>query len=67
MTQTRVKRSTAPKPFLKWVGGKGRLLEQLMPYFNEARKDEGKYFEPFFGGGAAFFALRSGSSVGTDK
>jgi DNA adenine methylase len=46
-----------PKPFLKWVGGKGRLLNQLMPYFNEARKYEGKYFEPFFGGGAAFFAL----------
>jgi len=57
MTQTRVKRNAVPKPFLKWVGGKGRLLEQLMPYFNEARKDEGKYFEPFFGGGAAFFAL----------
>lgn len=47
----------ATKPFLKWVGGKGRLLDQLMPYFIKARKDEGKYFEPFFGGGAAFFAL----------
>jgi DNA adenine methylase len=55
--QTRVKKTTAPKPFLKWVGGKGRLLEQYMPYFNEARKSEGRYFEPFFGGGAAFFAL----------
>lgn len=55
--EVRVKQSQAPKPFLKWVGGKGRLLDQLLPYFAEARKDEGKYFEPFFGGGAVFFAL----------
>jgi len=57
MAITRVKNKQTSKPFLKWVGGKGRLLDQLLPYFLEARKDEGKYFEPFFGGGAAFFAL----------
>lgn len=55
--EVRAQQSQAPKPFLKWVGGKGRLLDQLLPYFAEARKDEGKYFEPFFGGGAVFFAL----------
>lgn len=42
------------KPFLKWVGGKGRLipdLEKLLPEkFN-------RYYEPFVGGGAFFFHI----------
>lgn len=42
------------KPFLKWVGGKGQLLEQfesLLP------KKYNSYFEPFIGGGAVFFSV----------
>ena len=54
-TQNRVNQKRAPKPFLKWVGGKGQLLEQLLLLFPSPH--EGAYFEPFFGGGAAFFAL----------
>lgn len=46
------------KPFLKWVGGKTRLIPQyeelgLIPAeFNT-------YFEPFLGGGAMFFHLQN--------
>jgi DNA adenine methylase len=48
------------KPFLKWAGGKTRLLaalrESLPPRaFN-------RYFEPFVGGGALFFDLAPGKA-----
>ena len=47
------------RPFLKWAGGKGQLIEQIAPYlpgaFREGRIN--KYFEPFLGGGALFFWL----------
>jgi len=42
------------KPFLKWVGGKGQLLEQFDRLLPEKYNS---YFEPFIGGGAVFFAL----------
>ena len=44
------------RPFLKWVGGKGRLLAQYQAYFPDPANYQ-TYFEPFFGGGAVFFAL----------
>lgn len=49
------------KPFLKWAGGKGQLLEQFSELY-PARLKEGKiktYIEPFVGGGAVFFELNS--------
>jgi DNA adenine methylase len=45
-----------PRPFLKWAGGKGQLLEELMARV-EAAKPFGRYHEPFLGGGALFFEM----------
>jgi DNA adenine methylase len=47
------------KPFLKWAGGKGQLLEQIKSFLPQ-ELGEGKinrYIEPFLGGGAVFFYL----------
>jgi DNA adenine methylase len=44
------------KPFLKWPGGKGKLLKKILPLVPEFT---GTYHEPFIGGGAVFFALAS--------
>ena len=44
------------KPFLKWVGGKGRVISQLEKYFPS---EYGSYFEPFVGGGAVYFDIEA--------
>ncbi|MFO0693496.1 MAG: DNA adenine methylase [Polyangiales bacterium] len=48
---------TRPSPFLKWVGGKGRILAQLMPLM-PAGVEKMRHVEPFIGGGALFFHQR---------
>lgn len=48
------------KPFLKWVGGKGQLvdeIEKVLPSNDE--KNLTKYAEPMVGGGALFFSILS--------
>jgi DNA adenine methylase len=47
-----------PRPFLKWVGGKTQLLEQMEPLLPKPGTFR-RYFEPFVGGAALFFDLRA--------
>ena len=57
--------SGSPAPFIKWAGGKRRLLPQilkLLPPLDESRR----YFEPFLGGAAVFFGLGPRHSVLSD-
>ena len=42
------------KSFLRWVGGKKQLLNQILPL---CPKEYKTYHEPFVGGGALFFAI----------
>lgn len=55
--------TTAARPFLKWVGGKGQLLGVLMGAVERAGAF-GAYHEPFVGGGALFFELRRRGFLG---
>ena len=54
---------TTPRPFLKWVGGKGQLLAELLKEVACAEPFE-RYHEPFVGGGALFFELARLSRLG---
>ncbi len=49
------------RPFLKWAGGKGQLLEQMSSFFPNNLVDGliKRYVEPFIGGGAMFFFIAS--------
>ena len=52
------------KPILKWAGGKTQMLGDLIPKVPTAY---GRYIEPFFGGGAMFFALQPENAVIADS
>lgn len=44
------------KPFIRWAGGKSRLLSRILPHVPTSIKN---YYEPFLGGGAVFLACAS--------
>lgn len=45
----------AVRPFVRWAGGKTRLLEAILPHVPAKFRN---YHEPFLGSGAVFFAVR---------
>jgi DNA adenine methylase len=45
---------TQAQPFVKWVGGKRNLLDEILPRIPDVFKD---YYEPFAGGAAVFFSI----------
>lgn len=44
------------KPFIRWAGGKSRLLPRILPHVPTSIAN---YYEPFLGGGAVFLACAS--------
>lgn len=51
------------KPMLKYRGGKSRELSEIKKYIPSF---EGRYIEPFFGGGALFFDLEPQNAIIND-
>ena len=52
------------RPLLKWAGGKTQLLGEIMPQMPQKYR---LYIEPFFGGGALFFAVQPPESIIADS
>lgn len=50
-------------PFVKWVGGKRQLLNEIIP---RMPKKINKYYEPFVGGGALFMELQNEETIIND-
>lgn len=51
------------RPILKWAGGKRQILEELI---TRMPKQYNRYFEPFVGGGALFFAIQPNNALIND-
>ena len=52
---------TSPQPFVKWVGSKRQVLEELLKHVPEKF---GTYYEPMVGGGSLLWGLVRDKRVG---
>src|SRR5258708_6686451 len=52
------------KPLVRWAGGKRLLLKHLIPHVPDTFN---RYYEPFIGGGALFFALQPENAFLSDN
>lgn len=57
------KEETKAKPFIKWVGGKRQLLPVIL---ERIPKDINTYYEPFIGGGALMYNIKSKAKKASD-
>ena len=62
-THDRLEAAHVQKPLIKWPGGKRALLSQITAHVPESYRT---YIEPFFGGGALFFALEPSRAILND-
>lgn len=60
---SRFTEQTTIKPIVKWAGGKTRLLPELL---KRVPASYARYYEPFAGGAALFFALQPERAVVSD-
>lgn len=52
--------------FLRYPGGKSRLLTHLTKYIPPSQDIKGTYIEPFVGGGSVFFYLKPSNAILSD-
>jgi DNA adenine methylase len=52
----KVKKTRIARPFVKWAGGKRNIVEELL---NRLPAEIINYYEPFLGGGALFYRVKS--------
>lgn len=60
-----VQQNQSVLPFLKWVGGKSRLIQQYQKHLPEIQGIK-TYYEPFLGGGSVFFHLQPKLAILSD-
>jgi site-specific DNA-adenine methylase len=55
-----------PLRFVRYPGGKQRILRYILPNLPRRPRIKYRYIEPFVGGGALFFALNASSAILSD-